>query len=87
MRFFRATPVFCCLALSLLAGCGSGGNTVTNTVPTITTQPANQTVTVAQTATFSVTATGTAPLSYQWPKGTTSIPGATAASYTTPRTA
>src|SRR5206468_3389612 len=34
--------------------------------PAITTQPANQTVTAGQTATFSVAASGTAPLSYQW---------------------
>ena len=39
---------------------------------------------VGQTATFTVTASGTAPLSYQWQKGGTSISGATAASYTTP---
>jgi hypothetical protein len=55
--------------------------------PTITTQPANQTVTVGQTATFSVTATGTAPLSYQWQKNSANISGATAATYTTPATA
>src|SRR5580692_524670 len=54
--------------------------------PTITTQPANQTVTVGQTATFSVTATGTAPLTYQWQKNSVNISGATAASYTTPAT-
>ena len=54
--------------------------------PTITAQPANQTVTVGQTATFSVTATGTAPLSYQWQKNSANITGATAASYTTPAT-
>ena len=86
MQFFRATLVFCFLALSLLAGCGSGGNTVTNTAPVITIQPADQTVTVAQTATFSVSATGTAPLRYQWQKGATAISGATAATYTTPAT-
>src|SRR5205814_2229142 len=34
--------------------------------PTITTQPASQTVTAGQRAAFTVTATGTAPLSYQW---------------------
>ena len=51
--------------------------------PSITQQPSNQTVTAGQTATFSVTATGTAPLSYQWQKGTTAIAGATSASYTT----
>jgi len=54
--------------------------------PAITAQPANQTVTVGQTATFSVTATGTAPLSYQWQKNNGDISGATAASYTTPAT-
>jgi len=54
--------------------------------PTITVQPANQTVTAGQTATFSVTATGTAPLSYQWQKNSTNISGATSASYTTPVT-
>jgi hypothetical protein len=54
--------------------------------PTITTQPASQTVTVGQTATFSVAASGTAPLSYQWQKNGANISGATAASYTTPAT-
>src|SRR5438046_1643864 len=51
--------------------------------PTITMQPANQTVTAGQTATFAVVAGGTAPLSYQWQKNGASIAGATAASYTT----
>jgi hypothetical protein len=54
--------------------------------PSITTQPANKTVTAAQTATFSITATGTAPLSYQWKKNGAAISGATSASYTTPAT-
>src|SRR6266566_103631 len=54
--------------------------------PSITTQPASQTVTVGQMATFTVVATGTAPLSYQWQKNTTAISGATSASYTTPAT-
>src|SRR5205814_7138847 len=54
--------------------------------PTITTQPANQTVTAGQTATFAVVAGGTAPLSYQWQKNGANITGATAASYTTPVT-
>ena len=51
--------------------------------PTITTQPANQTVTAGQTATFTVVAGGTAPLSYQWQKSGVNIAGATSASYTT----
>src|SRR6266702_2418612 len=55
--------------------------------PSITTQPVNQTVTVGQTAMFTVVATGAAPLSYQWQKNGTAISGATSASYTTPATA
>jgi hypothetical protein len=54
--------------------------------PSISTQPANQAVTVGQTATFSVVAAGTAPLAYQWQKNSTNISGATSASYTTPST-
>src|SRR5437588_5440187 len=54
--------------------------------PSITTQPANQTVTVGQTATFTVVATGTTPLNYQWQKNGTAISRATSASYTTPAT-
>jgi hypothetical protein len=54
--------------------------------PTITTPPANQTVTAGQTATFAVVAGGTAPLSYQWQKSGANIAGATSASYTTPVT-
>jgi chitodextrinase len=54
--------------------------------PSITTQPANQSVSEGQTATFAVTASGTAPLGYQWRRGSTNISGATSASYTTPAT-
>jgi HYDIN/CFA65/VesB family protein/glycosyl hydrolase family 123/carboxypeptidase family protein/Ig-like domain-containing protein len=67
----------------------SGVNFTDNAVvvaPTITTQPANQTVAAGQTASFSVTATGTAPLSYQWKKNGAAITGATSSSYTTPTT-
>src|SRR5204863_5565687 len=44
----------------------------------------NQTVTAGQTATFTVVASGTAPLSYQWQKNGANIAGAASASYTTP---
>jgi hypothetical protein len=54
--------------------------------PSISTQPANQTVTVGQAATFSVVAAGTAPLTYLWLKNNVKISGATSASYTTPQT-
>jgi hypothetical protein len=74
--------------LSLLLGCGGGGGGggAAAVAPAITAQPTDQRVVVGQTATFSVTAGGTAPLSYQWQKGTAPIMGATAASYTTPAT-
>ncbi len=51
---------------------------------TITEQPSNQSILVGQTATFSVTATGTAPIQYQWTKNGVDIAGATSSSYTTP---
>ena len=54
--------------------------------PTITTQPANQTVTAGQTAAFTVAATGTAPLNYQWSKNGARVSGATSSTYTTPTT-
>ena len=57
-----------------------------NAPPAITKQPANSTVTAGQTATFSITASGTAPLSYQWTRNSLPISGATSASYTTPAT-
>src|SRR5213592_3601429 len=54
--------------------------------PTITTPPANQRVAAGQTATFTVVAGGTAPLTYQWQKNGANLTGATSASYTTPAT-
>ena len=54
--------------------------------PSITTQPASQTVKAGQTATFSVVATGTAPLTYQWKKNNAAISGANSSSYTTAAT-
>jgi len=56
------------------------------TVPSITTQPIDRTVNVGKKTTFSVTATGTAPLHYQWTKNGTNIIGATKTFYTTPPT-
>jgi hypothetical protein len=87
----RLTYVFCFLVVSLLlsgcSGVSTPGSAAPAIAPAIATQPANQAVTAGQTATFSVTAMGTAPLSYQWQKGTTAITGATSASYTTAATA
>jgi hypothetical protein len=69
-----AIPILACLS-----GCGTPA-------PNISTQPTSQTVVVGQTATFSVTATSSSALSYQWRKGTESIAGAISSSYTTPPT-
>jgi hypothetical protein len=59
--------------------------------PIIITNPARARVLANQTGTFSVTAWSRTPMSYQWQKGTflgnmADIPGATAATYTTPLT-
>jgi hypothetical protein len=43
-----------------------GGNPGDAVAPTITSQPQSMTVTASQQASFSVTATGTAPLKYAW---------------------
>ncbi len=43
-------------------------------------------MTTGQTASFSVAATGTSPLNYQWQKNSVAISGATSSSYTTPAT-
>ena len=61
--------------------------TATAVAPSINTQPAAQTVTEGQTASFTVAASGTAPLTYQWQKNGTAISGATSSTYTTPTTA
>jgi hypothetical protein len=91
MSIHRLTNVSFFLIVSLLltgcSGVSTPGDGATPAAPTIATQPANQAVVAGQTATFAVTATGTAPMSYQWQNGTTAITGATSASYTTPATA
>jgi len=78
---------------ALLAACGNGLSITGASrpaspagAPAVTVQPADQSVTVGQTATFAVTVTGTAPLTYQWQKGGMAIAGSTASSYTTPAT-
>ena len=67
----------------------SNATLTVNTAAAITAQPTNQSACTGNTATFSVTATGTG-VTYQWQSATavggpyTNIPGATAATYTTP---
>lgn len=54
--------------------------------PSITTEPADRTVAAGKTAKFSVIASGSDPLAYQWRKNGADITGATSASYVTPAT-
>jgi hypothetical protein len=68
---------------TFIAGCGLVGG-VKQLAAIILTQPANQFSRVGQTASFTVTARGTAPLTYQWIENGTAIPGATSAVYNTP---
>jgi Immunoglobulin domain len=75
-----------------LAGCAavvSPNSPASNPTPTaasIMTQPTSQSVTMGQAATFTVLASGTAPLKYQWQKNGANISGGTNSSYTTPAT-
>ena len=73
----------------------NGADKITGTVkyaPTITTQPQDVEVKENETATFTVNAAGTKPLSYQWQQGTdkgsrwTNIDSATSDTYTTGKT-
>jgi len=73
------------------AGSTSGGGSGSNpapppsaTAPTIITQPSDAVASVGGTATFTVSASGTDPLTYQWQKNGRSISNATSATYTTP---
>lgn len=94
MRRDPSVPIRCpsflllaCLALTPallnLAGCSAGFAGLRAVAPAAITQPLSVTVLVGQTATFSVTVSGTGPLSYQWFKNGVAIIGATSSSYTT----
>jgi hypothetical protein len=58
-------------------GQGKGG-----AVPYVATPPASQSAYAGATVNFSVIASGTSPLSYQWLENGTNLPGATASTYT-----
>jgi hypothetical protein len=54
--------------------------------PAFTSNPSSETVTVGNSGVFFATATGSAPLFFQWQKNGVVIPGATAIPYVTPPT-
>ena len=58
------------------------GGGVVATLPSITSPPVAQTVTVGSSVTFSATASGTPSPTYQWQKGGVAIAGATGSSLT-----
>ena len=88
--FLRGLQVALAAVSLALAGCGGSADAppppepveTGAAAPVITQPPADLSVTAGQPATFSVTATGAAPLAYQWQRGGSDIAGATNASYT-----
>jgi hypothetical protein len=88
-RVFRTVLGVFALTLGLIniSGCNGGLQGYKPEPPTVT-QPASVTVTLGQTATFSVTATSPGPgaITYQWYENGVAISGATSSSYTTPPT-
>jgi outer membrane protein assembly factor BamB len=89
------TPFALAFAASVLVACGGSGGHVaapapspvpTSSAPIITIQPSDQSVAAGQPATYTVSATGAAPLSYQWQRNAAPIAGATASIYTMPAT-
>jgi hypothetical protein len=83
--------LFGLVAFILTASCGGGSNGAAgsaqtpppSSAPAITIQPSDQTAASGQTVTFTVTATGATPLSFQWQKNASPITGATTQAYTT----
>jgi hypothetical protein len=86
---FRTTQSAVASLAYLDAVTSQGTNNICNVTiaPAITKQPAAKAVSAGQSASFSVAATGTAPMNYQWAKNGTVISGATSATYSTPVTA
>jgi sugar lactone lactonase YvrE len=67
-----------------LCACGGGSSTPPTpaaTLPAIAAQPADSAVSLGTAVNFSVSASGTAPLAYQWQRNGVDIAGATSASY------
>jgi len=79
--------LICALMLAACGGGGGGGGASVPEVPapiapTITQQPATVTVLVGAAASFTVTATGDGPISYQWRRDGVDVAGATSPTIT-----
>ena len=73
------------VSANFFAACGmNSGMSQMKTAAMIAAAPTNQSSRVGQMATFTVMASGTAPISYQWSENGAAIPGATSAVYNTP---
>lgn len=71
------------LLVPFLACGGGGGSTAsTPTAPTLTGQPRSLAVDAGSSAHFTVSATGSVPLAFQWRKGGVNLPGATTSTFT-----
>jgi hypothetical protein len=83
-RFFPSMfcALACVLAIFMITGCSGGWAASSRIPPTIVVQPISQSVAAGVSVTFSVTATGSGPFTYQWYKGAVAISGATSSSYT-----
>ena len=75
------------LLLSACGGGGGGGPPPPGTPPTITLQPVDVTVTAGAAASFTIAATGDAPLAVQWQRDGVDIAGAAATTYALASTA
>lgn len=89
-RCLILVPTF---AMLMLTACSGGGTTSSSassgtssssstSAPSITTQPASQSVAVGASVSLAVVATSSTTMSYQWYKGSSALSGATSATYT-----
>jgi hypothetical protein len=90
-RWFLGFVVALCVALLAACGGGSGGGGSADPpspsgAPAITTNPQSTSVAAGAIAAFSVVASGSTPLSYQWQRNGSDIAGANGSGYSTPPT-
>jgi hypothetical protein len=84
LKLVRGAPALVLAALFTACGGGGSSSNPMASAPAITTQPVDTAVLAGQMVAFTVVASGTDPLTYQWQKNGTAIMGATGASYTAP---